>query len=112
MDKRRAQKASARLSKSGYLRLSSDLVPPDARERGIKFIIIPSPQKRRLVLQVSNNGSDRQFLKRNALFANAASRCPVISVRSFLKFMAVPLPKKSVQYRVKKKKSGELEIQF
>jgi hypothetical protein len=112
MDKRKAQKSSARLSKEGKLRLSSDLVPVDAKQRGIKFIFVPSPEKRRLVLRVPGNGSDKNYLIRSGLFSNAASRCPLFSVKSMLKFMALPLPKKSVQYRVRKRRNGEMEIQF
>jgi hypothetical protein len=110
-DKRTAKVASALLSASGYLRLSSDLVPPDAKEKDLKFIMTPLPVQRQLVLRIVSNGTGDHLAKRKALYANAASRCPLVAVKSAMKFMGIKLPKKSTEFPVKKRK-GVLTVQF
>ncbi len=110
-DKRTAKKASALLSSTGYLRLSSDLVPPDAKEKNLKFIVTPLPAQKQLVLRIVTNGSGDHLAKRNALYSNASSRCPLVTVKSAMRFMGIRLPKKSIEFPVTKKK-GTLTVQF
>lgn len=110
-DKRTAKKSSALLSSTGYLRLSSDLVPQDAKEMNLKFIVTPLPVQKQLVLRMVTNGTGDHLAKRNALYANAASRCPIVTVKSALRFMGIRLPKKSVEFPVRKRKDT-LTVQF
>jgi hypothetical protein len=113
MDNRTAKKASALLSSTGYLRLSSDLVP----EKGsLVFILTPLPAEKRLVLKIVTDpvtGScyyDHKA-KRKALYANGASRCPLVAVKSAMKFLGIQLPKKSKEFPVKKR-GDVLTVQF
>ena len=109
-DKRKAKKASARLSSNGYLRLSSDLVPETARNKELRFQLTPLPEKRTLVLRIVNN-VENHLAKRKALYSNAKSICPIISVRAAMKFMGIKLPRKSRLFPVSKQKN-ELLVQF
>lgn len=111
LDKRIAKRESALLSASGYLRLSSDLVPSDAKEKELKFIITPLPLQKQLVLRIVENGTGNHLAKRKALYANGASKCPMVSVKAAMKFLGIKLPKKSQQFSVKKKKDV-LTVQF
>jgi len=111
MNRRKAKPNTARLSTTGYLRLSSDLVPVNARELDLKFVITPLPQTRTLLLRMVTNGTDNHHAKRKAQYANKASRCPLVTVKAALQFMGIPFPKKSVEYPVTKKKD-QLVIQF
>lgn len=104
MNKRKAKPMTARLSTTGYLRLSSDLVPGNARELDLKFVITPLPETRTLLLRMVTNGSDNHHAKRKAQYANKASRCPLITVKAALKFMGIPFPKVSVEYPVSRRK--------
>jgi hypothetical protein len=104
MDRRKAKPMSARLSTTGYLRLSSDLVPVNARELDLKFVITPMPSDRTLVLKIVTNGTDGFHARRKAQYANRNSKCPVVTVKSALQFMGIPFPKKSTEYPVRKRK--------
>lgn len=110
-DKRIAKLSSALLSANGYLRLSSDLVPEDAKEMDLKFIVTPLPAQKQLVLRMVTNGTGEHLAKRKALYANEASRCPMVAVKSAMKFMGIKLPKKSVEFPVKKRRDV-LTVQF
>lgn len=109
-DKRKARTSSALLSANGYLRLSSDLVPADAKETDLKFVLVPLPKKK-LELRMVTNGTDSHLAKRKALYSNSASRCPMVTVKSALKFMGIKLPEKSVEFPVRKRKNI-LTVQF
>lgn len=110
-DKRKARVATARLSSTGYLRLSSDLVPENAKEQNLKFIITPFPVEKRLQLRIVKNGTDDYMAKRKALYANDDSRCPLVSVKAALRFMGIQRPRKSREFPVKKEKNI-LTVQF
>lgn len=110
-DKRKARPMTARLSTTGYLRLSSDLVPENAREMDLSFVITPLPMERTLLLKPTTNGHGAHA-KRKAQYANRNSKCPVITVKSALQFMGIPFPKKSKEYPVKLLKDGELSVKF
>jgi hypothetical protein len=108
MDNRTAKKASALLSSTGYLRLSSDLVP----EKGsLAFILTPLPAEKRLVLRIVTDYVGVHMAKRKALYANGASRCPLVAVKSAMKFLGIQLPKKSKEFPVKKR-GHVLTVQF
>lgn len=103
---------SAVLSKNGYLRLSSDLLPVDVDKRKISFLLTSFPDKKELALRPVENGASGPGLKRKAIFSNKTASSPQISVRISLKNMGVLLPKKSVEYTVKKQKDGTLRVKF
>lgn len=111
-DRRKAEPSSARLSDNGYLRLSSDLVPEDARKLNLKFVVTPLPEKKSLVLRMVTSGNGEHLAKRKAMWANDASNCPLVAVRSAMKFMGVKLPNGSKVYKVKRGSEGELVIKF
>ena len=111
MDKRKAKPMTARLSTTGYLRLSSDLVPANAKQLDLKFAITPLPVERTLILKMVTNGAGAQA-KRKAQYANRHSKCPLVTVKAALKFMGIPFPKKSREYPVKLLKDGELSVKF
>jgi len=108
-DNRTAKKSSALLSSSGYLRLSSDLVP--AKEKSFAFILTPLPEQRQLVLRIVAESANGHSARRQALYSNGASRCPLVAVKSAMKFMGIQLPKKSQEFPVKKRKDV-LTVQF
>jgi hypothetical protein len=112
LDKRKAELSSARLSSNGYLRLSSDLVPADARKKKIKFVVTPLPEQKKLVLKIVSNGDSAHLATRKAMWANDAAHCPLVAIRSAMRFLGVKLPKGSTVYRVKQNKDGELVIKF
>jgi hypothetical protein len=108
-DNRTARKSSARLSSTGYLRLSSDLVPP--KEKSFAFILTPLPEQRQLVLRIVSNHSRVHTATRRAQYANPASRCPLVTVKAAMQFMGIRLPKKSQEFPVRKRKDV-LTVQF
>jgi hypothetical protein len=109
MDNRTARKSSARLSSAGYLRLSSDLVPP--KEESFAFILTPLPEQRQLILRIVAITANGHSARRQALYANGASRCPLVAVKSAMKFLGIRLPKKSQEFPVRKRKDV-LTVQF
>lgn len=111
-DKRVAKKNTALLSANGYLRLSSDLVPADAKKKDLKFVVTMQPKQRRLVLEMVENGTGKHLACRKALYANAASRCPLVTVKSALKFMGIRLPEKKSEEFPVRKKGNVLTVQF
>ena len=113
MDKRKAKPMTARLSTTGYLRLSSDLVPENARDLNLKFVITPLPQTRTLLLRVVRGKNSNHHATRKAQYANRHSRCPVVTVKSALQFMGVPFPSRSTEYSVKiRLKDGSLVVKL
>jgi len=105
MDKRKAKRKTARLSTTGYLRLSSDLVPENARELNLKFVITPLPLTRTLLLKMVTGRNGNHHATRKAQYANRNSRCPVVTVKAALQFMGVPFPTRSMEYPVRVKKN-------
>jgi hypothetical protein len=110
-DKRKARPFTARLSPNGYLRLSSDLIPEDAREKSLGFVVTPFPAEKRLELRIVGNGTGQFVAKRKALYSNEHAKCPQVTVKSALKFMGIRLPKKSKEFPVTKVKNV-LTVQF
>lgn len=111
-DRRTARRATARLSSGGYLRLSSDLVPSNAKDRDFSFVVVPLPPLRQLQLHlVENYSGGGDGAHRKALYANLRSRCPLISVKAAMKFLGVGIPKTSREFPVRKRKNI-LTVQF
>ena len=112
MDKRRAKKGTALLSRNGYIRISSDLLPSDARKKPLYFSIVVAVKKRALGLRMVRNKKGSHLALRKAMWPNDAARSPLVAIRSALKFIGVPLPrKKSAEYAVKKE-GNLLKIAF
>jgi len=111
-DKRKTEPSSALLSKKGCLRLSSDLTPEDARKKKLRFGIKPLPDKRVLVIKILKPGEKTDWAVRRAIWANKASKCPMVSVCGAMSFLGVSLSEKSVAYKVKRRNNGELTIKF
>jgi hypothetical protein len=113
-DNRTAKKASALLSSTGYLRLSSDLVP-DRDGPIFIFVVTPMPQEKKLKLRIifidSVVRDDERLALRNALYANDSSKCPLVAVKSAMKFLGIQLPEKSKEFPVKKR-GDVLTVQF
>jgi hypothetical protein len=103
---------SALLSKSGYLRLSADLLPGVQKGKHISFFLTSFPATRRIELKPAHNGATGPWTKRKALFSNRSSKSPLVSIKVALRFIGMRLPTHSVEYKVKKKKDGTLVVQF
>ena len=107
-----ASRASARLSKGGYLRLSADLIPRDWNSFGKHdFFILIDPKGKKIELQPAN-GKESPLPRRRAIFTNHAAKSPMISINAALSLMGVPLPKKSTEYRVTKRRNGSLIVRL
>jgi hypothetical protein len=111
-DKRKAEDSSALLSKNGYLRLSSDLVPKDARKKKMEMVVAPLPNKTLLLREATSKDKKEGLAVRRLMWANKAAKCPMIAIRSALKFLGVKVPSESVHYEVDRRKNGELTVKF
>jgi len=111
-NKRKARPRTALLSKNGYLRLSSDLFPRGYRKSRMKFVLTPLPPEKQLIIKVVTDGREKHLAKRKAMYSNNASLCPLVAVRSAIRFMGMRMPVKSQEYPVKKERNGDLVVQF
>lgn len=104
-------KAPVTLSTKGCLRLSEKLLPKDHQDK-LSFYVKADPMKKKLELEPSNGNGNGQWPKRRAAFSNKSAKSPTVSVRSALRFIGVPLPKKLTECIVRMKKDGTIVIQF
>src|SRR6266566_3058017 len=89
------------LFRSGYLRLSEDLLF-DVGNRSVSYFIRPYPEEKKLELQPATNGKKGPWAKRKLLYSNSMAKSPMISVKVALQYIGVSLPKKSEEYQVQK----------
>ena len=111
-DKRRAEPSSALLSSNGCLRLSSDLVPDDARKKKIEMVVAPLPGSVLMLRQATSADRREGLAIRRLMWANKAARCPMIAVRFAMKFLGVRIPKKSSLHKVRRGQNGKLFVKF
>jgi len=101
LDKRKAKMRTAKLFKTGYLRLSSDLIPE--KKLGKKFLVevMVFPEKKELQLHLITEGKPKPDVPvRRASYSNGKSKCPIISIKAALGFMQIPKPKKALEFPV------------
>lgn len=114
-NKRKARKATALLSKNGYLRISSDMIPDEQRKKKFWVALTPLPREKQLLLKIlKNRASGGKYLAiRKAMYSNEDSLCPLIAACSAIRYVGVELPKKkSREYKVRRRGKGNLRVQF
>lgn len=104
---------SASLSKGGYLRLSSDLLPQEWGQSKVdrNFFLLADPVEKTIELRPAN-GEKSWLPVRRATFSNDFCKSPRVALREVLGLIGVPLPKKSMECKVEKLPDGKLVVQF
>lgn len=104
---------SALLTNTGYLRLSFDLLPKGwGPQTNSHAFLLADPIGKKVEIQLTDNGKKSEWPVRRVVFSNSAAKSPHISVREVLKVLGVPVPKKSMEYKVQKLADDKFTVQF
>jgi hypothetical protein len=113
MGQGKRSKSLALLMTTGYMRLSSKLLPEKSRKgKRLGFYVKGDLHKRLIELQPTWGNGKGPWPKRMAAYSNAGAKSPAVSVRGALHYIGVDLPKKATGYDVKKRKDGTLVVKF
>ncbi len=115
--KKPGRKVSSKLilTRDGQLRIPGGLLPEDARERDLYFVLVGvDPKKKTLELGASyGSGEDAGFTwRRKAVYTNEGAQSPLVPVKSLLDLLGIQLPADQRECVVRKHSDGVLEIKF
>jgi hypothetical protein len=116
MEVRPGRRVSSRLvlTKDGQLRIPGGLLPDDAQERDLHFILVSMDyQKKVLKLGLSyGDGELETTWRRKAIYGNEDAKSPLVTIKGLLEMLGIQLPQYKRALKSSQDRDGVLEIKF